>query len=98
MDTVVVLFTRDLRVRDHPALAQAARVARIVVPAFVVDDTLLGSMHVGPNRLAFLVDALADLDRSLRARGAPLIVRRGDVVEDKRTRANSSADHLAPID
>ncbi len=54
VDTVVVLFTRDLRVHDHPALAEAARRARTVVPAFVVDDTLLGRARVGANRLAFL--------------------------------------------
>ena len=82
VDTVVVLFTRDLRVHDHPALAEAARRARTVVPAFVVDDTLLGRARVGANRLAFLVDALSDLDRSLRFRGARLVLRRGDVVEE----------------
>jgi deoxyribodipyrimidine photo-lyase len=78
----VVLFTRDLRVHDHPALARAAREARRVVPAFVIDDALLARTHAGANRLAFLVDALGDLDRSLRARGAALVLRRGDVVEE----------------
>jgi deoxyribodipyrimidine photolyase len=34
----VVLFTRDLRVRDQPALAAAAREAECVVPLFVLDD------------------------------------------------------------
>ena len=82
MNAGIVLFTRDLRVHDHPALARAAREARRVVPAFVIDDTLLTRTHAGANRLAFLVDALGDLDRSLRARGAALVLRRGDVVDE----------------
>lgn len=38
----MVLFTRDLRVRDQPALATAAREAERIVPLFVFDDTLWG--------------------------------------------------------
>ena len=44
----VVLFTRDLRVHDQPALAAATRAAERVLPLFVLDDGLTGS----PNRTA----------------------------------------------
>jgi deoxyribodipyrimidine photo-lyase len=37
MDTAIVLYTRDLRVHDNPALAGACARARQVVPLFVVD-------------------------------------------------------------
>ena len=80
--TVLVLFNRDLRVHDHPALAEAARVAEHVVPLWVWDDKLLASDFAAPNRLRFLTESLADLDRSLHARGAGLVVRRGDVVRE----------------
>ncbi len=80
--TEVVLFTRDLRVRDQPALAAAAELADRVVPLFVFDDTILGSDFAAPNRVAFLLDSLADLDGSLRGLGAGLVVRRGDVVRE----------------
>jgi len=79
--TTVVLFTRDLRVHDHPALAAAAGAGR-VVPAFVLDEAILAGPFARPNRLSYLCDALADLDRSLRRLGAPLVVRRGDVVAE----------------
>jgi deoxyribodipyrimidine photo-lyase len=80
----VVLFTRDLRVHDHAALAEAARTSAHVVPLFVLDESLVGG-GAAPNRLAFLVEALEDLRQSLRARGADLVVRRGDpVVETMR--------------
>jgi deoxyribodipyrimidine photolyase len=38
--TAVVLFTRDLRVHDQPALSEAARTATQVVPLFVLDPAL----------------------------------------------------------
>jgi deoxyribodipyrimidine photo-lyase len=80
--TAVVVFTRDLRVHDHPGLAAAVRDADAVVPAFVLDDAILGSRFAAPNRLGFLAEALADLDASLRDRGAALVVRRGDWVDE----------------
>jgi deoxyribodipyrimidine photo-lyase len=80
--TAVVLFTRDLRVHDHPALATAAREADRVVPLFVLDDGILGSDFARPNRIAFLRDSLEDLDASLAARAGRLVLRRGDVVAE----------------
>ena len=75
--TAIVLFTRDLRVHDHAALAEASRTADHVVPLFVLDDDLI--LHAAaPNRLSFLLDALADLRRSLQELGGDLILRRGD--------------------
>jgi deoxyribodipyrimidine photo-lyase len=82
VETALVLFNRDLRVHDHPALTAASRTAERVVPLFVLDDALLDSEFAAPNRLAFLLASLADLDRSLKDRGAALIVRRGDVVQE----------------
>ena len=77
--TVVVLFTRDLRLHDQPALAAAVDRAEQVVPLFVLDDAVLAAFGA-PNRVAFLVEALRDLDSSLRLRGGALVVRRGSVV------------------
>jgi deoxyribodipyrimidine photo-lyase len=77
--SAVVLFTRDLRVHDHPALAAAAEGADEIVPLFVFDRALLARFGA-PNRLAFLLDSLRDLSASLRVRGGTLFVREGDVV------------------
>ena len=57
----LVLFNRDLRVHDHPALAAAAKAER-TVPLFVFDERLLGSRFAAPNRVAFMLEALHDLD------------------------------------
>ncbi|WP_433253090.1 cryptochrome/photolyase family protein [Streptosporangium sp. CA-135522] len=77
MDTVIVLFNRDLRVHDHPALAAACADACRVVPLFVVDSYVPTGRRAG-----FLSESLADLRRSLRWRGGDLVVRRGDPVAE----------------
>ena len=80
--TAVVLFTRDLRVHDNLALSTAASEAERIVPLFVFDDAILGTAFARPNRVAFLLDALRDLDASLARRGARLVLRWGDVVAE----------------
>ena len=79
MSTALVLLTRDLRVHDHPALVAACRQAEQVVVLFVLDERILASRTAAPNRVAFLLEALADVDASLRRRGGRLVVRRGGV-------------------
>jgi deoxyribodipyrimidine photo-lyase len=100
--TAVVLFNRDLRVDDNPALAAAARAER-TVPLFVLDEGLLGSRFAAPNRVAFMREALLDLDGALKRAGGRLFVRRGDPVaaalavarECRAEELHVSADHSA---
>ncbi len=75
----LLLFSRDLRVHDHPAL-HAAALDGEVLALFVLDERILRADSVGANRIVFLLDSLHELRSSLRARGAELIVRRGDPV------------------
>jgi deoxyribodipyrimidine photo-lyase len=94
----VVVFTRDLRVDDHPALARAVRDAEHVVPLFVFDDTILGSSFNRPNRTGFLLESLHDLDDALRALGGRLVVRRGawvDQVAEVVRAVGSSSVHVS---
>jgi deoxyribodipyrimidine photo-lyase len=77
--TAVVVFTRDLRVVDNPALAAACAEAERVLPLFVVDDSI--ASRAGANRIGFLADCLRDLDGSLRARGGRLVVAHGGWVD-----------------
>jgi deoxyribodipyrimidine photo-lyase len=77
--TAVVLFTRDLRIHDNPALHAAARTHDLVVPLFVLDDGILKGSYNRPNRARFLAQSLADLDQALAGAGAHLVIRRGDM-------------------
>jgi deoxyribodipyrimidine photo-lyase len=89
MDTAIVLFTRDLRVHDNPALHLACTQARQVVPLFVVDPAIPAPR----NRARFLAESLADLRKSLRERGADLVVRHGDpAAEVSKLAAGTQAD------
>ena len=65
------------------------------MPLFVLDERLLGSRFAAPNRVAFLREALADLDASLRGAGGRLFLRRGDVVAEALAAAREcGADEL----
>ncbi|MBL7260644.1 cryptochrome/photolyase family protein [Paractinoplanes lichenicola] len=79
MKTAVVLFTRDLRVRDNPALAAACANAVQVVPLFVLDPAL---GELSANRVRFLHQSLADLRATLRDKGGDLVIRMGDPVRE----------------
>lgn len=93
MKTAVVLFTRDLRVHDNPALAAACANAEHVVPLFVLDPALA---DLSRNRARFLHQALADLRETLRRKGGDLVVRRGDpVAETIRLARETGAEGIA---
>jgi deoxyribodipyrimidine photo-lyase len=79
MRTAVVLFTRDLRVHDNPALATACANAERVVPLFILDPKL---KDLSANRARFMHQALADLRETLRGRGGDLVIREGDPVAE----------------
>jgi deoxyribodipyrimidine photo-lyase len=72
--TGVVLFTRDLRAHDHPALAMARARSRTVVPLFVLDDRLLA---ISRRRTELLLERLAQLREAIGLR-----VVKGDPVEE----------------
>ena len=74
----MMVFTRDLRIHDNPALVAAWRESVPPVTLFVLDDGLLNMPRSPINRLKFLADSLSDLDHSLRTLGGQLLVRRGD--------------------
>jgi deoxyribodipyrimidine photo-lyase len=93
----VMVFTRDLRLADNPALTAAAR-ADAVVPLFVWDQQILGQVSGNASRLGFLLDSLRDLDAGLRAAGGALVSRAGPwaktVAETARS-AGAARIHLA---
>ncbi|HET9898845.1 MAG TPA: deoxyribodipyrimidine photo-lyase [Streptosporangiaceae bacterium] len=94
MATSIVVFTRDLRVRDNPALAAAAGTGS-VVPLFVFDDVIIRRHGHNAARMAFLAEALDDLDKGLRRLGGRLIIRRGPWARTVlSTAARAGADHI----
>jgi deoxyribodipyrimidine photo-lyase len=74
----ILWFRQDLRLADNPAL-EAAR-QRPVLPVFVLDDAAAGDLAPGGAARWWLHHSLAALGRDLAARGAPLLLLRGDAV------------------
>ena len=97
MDTAIVVFTRDLRLHDNPALHAACARARQVVPLFVADPAIAAPTR-SPNRARFLAESLLDLRSSLRERGGDLVIRNGDPAAEVirlATDVNASAVYIA---
>lgn len=78
---VIWWIRRDLRLTDNVALHAALTSAAQVIPVFILDDRLLAAPRLRGPRTAWMLDGLRVLDSHLRARGARLIVRRGDPAE-----------------
>ena len=76
--TSVVWFRRDVRLTSNPAWSAATHDDE-VVPLFVIDPALFDDATT--RRRTLLLGGLADLDRSLQARGGRLRVEIGPPVE-----------------
>lgn len=70
-------FRKGLRLHDNPALLDACKNSTHVYPVFIIDPLFANIEKVGVNRYSFLLQALADLDESLRKLGSKLFVARG---------------------
>lgn len=81
MENVLVLFKRDLRVQDNPALACAATRDGAVVPVYVVEPEAWAQPDASARQWRFVAESLTGLRADLAALGAPLLVRRGDMIE-----------------
>ncbi len=81
--TGVVWFRRDLRIVDHPALAEAAARHDEVATLFVLDDALLHGRAAAANRVWFMLRSVAELGEAIERLGGRLDVvagRPADVV------------------
>jgi deoxyribodipyrimidine photo-lyase len=77
-ERALVWFRRDLRVADHPALAQALREASAVWCVFILDKAILDALPPDDRRVAFIRASLVDLGEQIAALSggrAHLIVR-----------------------
>ncbi len=77
MQTAIWWIRRDLRLTDNQALYAALARAEHVIPAFVLDPTLMNSPYTDPKRWGFMLEGLRVLDDALHARGNRLVVRQG---------------------
>ncbi len=80
MTTAVVWLKRDLRMRDHAPLAEAARHDGALA-LYIVEPAWLDSAEFDPQHLSYALASLEPLRQRLAERGLPLLVRVGEAVE-----------------
>jgi deoxyribodipyrimidine photo-lyase len=76
--TALVWFKRDLRLRDHAPLTEAARFERALA-LVILEPQWLASPECHPRQVAYWLAAVAALRADLAARGLPLLLRVGEV-------------------
>ncbi|WP_308917367.1 FAD-binding domain-containing protein [Jannaschia sp. LMIT008] len=76
----ILWFKRDLRVRDHPALADAAAGGGPLVPLYVAEPEMWSHPDASGRQWAFVAESLRELRADLGRLGAPLLVRHGEAV------------------
>ncbi|MEJ7934899.1 deoxyribodipyrimidine photo-lyase [Sphingobium sp. AN558] len=92
---VIVWFRQDLRLADQAALAAAADQGP-VIPVYILDDLTPRQWAMGGASRWWLHHSLASLDKSLRAKGSRLVLRRGpcaDVLADIVARTGARKVH-----
>ena len=75
----IVWFKKDLRVRDHAPLWEAARRGP-VLPLFISEPEQLQHPEFDGHHLSYLNACLRELSSSLQALGTPLVIRYGEAV------------------
>ncbi|HAF68204.1 MAG TPA: deoxyribodipyrimidine photolyase [Acidimicrobiaceae bacterium] len=92
-----MVFTRDLRIDDNPALVAALQ-AQNTSFLFVFDQQILMSGDYSAKKLQFLDEAISDLSKSLASLGGDLTVRKGRWLEEVKahvTHVNAAELHIA---
>ncbi|MEO0828944.1 MAG: FAD-binding domain-containing protein, partial [Pseudomonadota bacterium] len=79
--TTLLWFKRDLRVVDHPALAEAQRIGAPILCLYLVEPELWAQPDMSERQWLFKAECLESLREDLGALGATLAVRVGEAVE-----------------
>lgn len=74
----IVWFKRDLRLHDHAPLMSARG---DVLPLAIIEPSWLGAADASARHRRFYLESLADLDRTLRAKGSRLHLAFGEVTD-----------------
>ncbi len=73
---IIVWFRNDLRIKDHAALYNAAKIGVPIIPVFIYDSAAMGDWDYGAAQKYWLHHSLTSLKNDLPA----LILRRGDTI------------------
>jgi deoxyribodipyrimidine photo-lyase len=78
LSVALLWLRRDLRLADNPALEAASDRHSEVLACFCFEPSVTAGRHACPARNAYLLAALTELERELRAKGGRLVFREGN--------------------
>lgn len=70
-------FRQDLRIHDNHGLSEALSQSKNILPLFIFDTDILAHFPKWDTRLGFLIDAVKELDRQLKAVWSQLYIYHG---------------------
>lgn len=91
----LVWFKRDLRTQDHAPLAAAVAAGRPLIGLFFFEPSLAQAPEYAPRHWRFQLEAVQELQATLKARGLPLFVLHQEVLPV--LQALASQYHLAGL-
>jgi deoxyribodipyrimidine photo-lyase len=80
-EVILVWFKKDLRLSDNPALTRAIAERKPVLPIYIFEPEYWSLPDTSFRHWSFIHDSLEELRSDLAARGQPLVVMEGDVLE-----------------
>lgn len=89
----IVWFKRDLRLRDHRPLSEAAE-RGAVLPLLILEPSVLNHGDLGDAWRIVYKGTVCELDENLSRRGSRLYIVRGEAVEVLETIRQSHGNHL----
>jgi deoxyribodipyrimidine photo-lyase len=82
---IIVWFRRDLRIDDHAALFHAARQRAPIIPLFIFDTDVIGSLSSDGAAFEYQAKSLSELSSNIESLGGKLVIRHGRAAEVHKT-------------
>jgi deoxyribodipyrimidine photo-lyase len=81
MKTAVFWFRHDLRLNDNKGLYMALKEFDNVLPLFIFDDNIIGSLEADDARIEFIHQILGEINSRLNKFQSSLLIQKGEPVE-----------------
>ena len=89
-NSALVCFRNDFRLLDNPALFEAVRLKKKVIPVFIYDQSAFGDWDLGGAAKWWLHQSIKDIQKQISSLGGRLILRKGSTASTIRELVEST--------
>ena len=89
-NSALVCFRNDFRLLDNPALFEAVRLKKKVIPVFIYDQSAFGDWDLGGASKWWLHQSIKDIQKQFASLGGRLILRKGSAASIMRELVEST--------